>query len=621
MTLSLSAPMADDSAINWMTISRQVDGISLNTGIGLGRAVVHQPAGMKMAQNQEALRKSSNKSELIHLDQAFVNLVDEIQGLISQTEDFSLPKIRTQSQTKSLIESREILDVHLLLACDPGWKRQLRERIQEGMTAVMAVDQTLQSIREKLERKGTQSHWQEKMNDFEDLSGRLKRHLVGSDASEILESESLEGDSPIVVVADRIGPAELLDYDRSRLVGLVLVEQSQTSHVAIVARSLEIPVVGGMKALLQEVNSGDSLLVDGNEGRVYIRPVKEVISRYDVKGLFKKTRQLQFVSETPVPLLAKTLDGVSISLLLNAGLVEDVDHIEAAGAEGIGLYRTEIPFMMRPRLPNVNEQIKLYREILKRARGHPVVFRTLDVGGDKVLPYLERLKSESPIKKRRTENVVFDRPILLRYQLRALIRASAGSELTIMLPMVAEVREVQAARELLDGEVNREKEKGNAVPTKIRLGAMIEVPSLVYQLPQLFPYVDFLSLGSNDLFQFFYAIDRDYPKLTDRYDVLSPTFLSMLKSIQDQCEAARIPLSVCGEMAGRPLEALALIGLGYRSLSMSAAAIPLVKSMIRSLTYQEISVYMGGACVPSHTNIRQNLLDFARDHGIYSDGF
>lgn len=621
MTLSLSAPMADDSAINWMTISRQVDGTSLNTGIGLGRAVVHQPAGMKMAQNQEALRKSSNKSELIHLDQAFVHLVDEIQGLISQTEDFSLPKIRTQSQTKSLIESREILDVHLLLACDPGWKRQLRERIQEGMTAVMAVDQTLQSIREKLERKGTQSHWQEKMNDFEDLSGRLKRHLVGSDASEILESESLEGDSPIVVVADRIGPAELLDYDRSRLVGLVLVEQSQTSHVAIVARSLEIPVVGGMKALLQEVNSGDSLLVDGNEGRVYIRPVKEVISRYDVKGLFKKTRQLQFVSETPVPLLAKTLDGVSISLLLNAGLVEDVDHIEAAGAEGIGLYRTEIPFMMRPRLPNVNEQIKLYREILKRARGHPVVFRTLDVGGDKVLPYLERLKSESPIKKRRTENVVFDRPILLRYQLRALIRASAGSELTIMLPMVAEVREVQAARELLDGEVNREKEKGNAVPTKIRLGAMIEVPSLVYQLPQLFPHVDFLSLGSNDLFQFFYAIDRDYPKLTDRYDVLSPTFLSMLKSIQDQCEAARIPLSVCGEMAGRPLEALALIGLGYRSLSMSAAAIPLVKSMIRSLTYQEISVYMGGACVPSHTNIRQNLLDFARDHGIYSDGF
>ena len=249
----------------------------------------------------------------------------------------------------------------------------------------------------------------------------------------------------------------------------------------------------------------------------------------------------------------KTLDDVSISLLLNAGLVEDVDHIATSGAEGVGLYRTEIPFMMRPRLPNVNEQVKLYQEILKRAGGHPVVFRTLDVGGDKVLPYLERLKSESSVKKSRAENIFFDRPILLRYQLRALIRATVGTELTIMLPMIAEVNEVQAARELLDNEVNREKGKGNGVPTKIQLGAMIEVPSLVYQLPQLFPHVDFLSVGSNDLFQFFYAIDREYPKLTARYDVLSPTFLSMLKVIQNQCEEARVPLSICGEMAGRPL--------------------------------------------------------------------
>lgn len=613
MILSLSALMVDDSAVNWMAAPRQVEGVSLNIGIGLGQAVVHQPAGAKVTQSQEALMRLSHTSELARLDWAFIHLVDEIQGLISQKVAPST-KYQAQLQSNVLVESREILDVHLLLARDPGWKRQLRGRIQEGATAVAAIEQTLQSIRAKLGERGVQPHWRERIDDFEDLSGRLKRYLVNTGMP-----RSQEGDSPIIVVADHIGPAELLDYDRSRLAGLILVEQSQTSHVAIVARSLEIPVVGGMKALLEEIHPGDSLLVDGNEGRVYIRPAKEVISRYNPRFQFKKVRHFELSESNSSSLLAKTLDDVSISLLLNAGLVEDVDHIQAAGAEGIGLYRTEIPFMMRHRLPNVNEQIKLYQEILKRAGSHPVVFRTLDVGGDKVLPYLERLRSEVPAKKRRTANFIFDRPILLRYQLRALIRASADSELAIMLPMVAEVGEVQAARELLDGEVDREKENGNPVPTKIKLGAMIEVPSLVYQLPQLFPHVDFLSLGSNDLFQFFYAIDREYPKLTDRYDVLSPTFLSMLKSIQDQCQAANIPLSVCGEMAGRPLEALALIGLGYRTLSMSAAAVPVIKAMVRSLRYQEISGYMAGVCTPSHANIRQNLRDFARDHGIHCE--
>jgi phosphotransferase system, enzyme I, PtsP len=614
VVLPLNTPMAHDSTIKRLRVSRQIDGVSLNTGIGLGRAIVHQPVGMKATGVGTQDQDISSKSELLHLDQAFIYLVDEIQRLISQTKSSKPLKKLTQSQAKSQADSRDILDVHLMMANDPGWKRQLRQRVYAGMTAAVAVDQILNSIRETLKEKGSRSHWYDRISDFEDLSSRLKRYLVDVNAPKILD-----GESAIIVVADRIGPAELLDYDRNRLVGLILVEQSQTSHVAIVARSLEIPVVGGMKTLLQEIKSGDSLLVDGNEGRVYIRPVREVISRYDAQVSFKKIRHAEPGSQAGTLLPTKTLDDVSISLLLNAGLVEDVDHIETSGTAGIGLYRTEIPFMMRPRLPNVNEQAKLYREILKRAGSHPVVFRTLDVGGDKVLPYLERLKAESSAKKGRTENVIFDLPILLRYQLRALIQAGAGMELTIMLPMIAEVSEVRAARVLLDGELNREKEKGNAVPTKIRLGAMIEVPSLVYQLPQLFPHVDFLSVGSNDLFQFFYAIDREYPKLAARYDVLSPTFLSMLKFIQNQCEEAKVPLSICGEMAGRPLEALALIGLGYRTLSMSAAAIPLVKSMIRSLSCQEISDYMGAVCVPSHANIRQSLHDFAKAHEIYCE--
>lgn len=610
--LSLSAPMANDSAESWMMTSRQIDGVSLNTGIGLGRAILHDSRGVKAAYNRENFGDCSHKGQFIQLDQALVHLADEIQLLISQ-QSVPLPmKNQKQPQVKFVKESCDILDVHLLLARDPGWKRQLIERIQEGRSTLDAIDQTLESIREVLRKKGTHSHWRERISDFEDLSARLKRHLTDS----VGMPETKDGDFPIIVVADRIGPAELLDYDRSRLVGLVLEEQSQTSHVAIVARSLDIPVVGGMKSLLQEISAGDSLLIDGNEGRVYVRPVKKVIRQYDARFQFKKMRHLG-LSEPAPPLMTRTLDGVSISLLLNAGLVEDVDRINAVGAEGIGLYRTEIPFMMRPKLPSVNEQVKLYREILNRAGQHPIVFRTLDVGGDKVLPYLERLKSESSIKQRRTTaSIIFNRPILLRYQLRALIRASGDSELTIMLPMIAEVSEVQAARELLDGEISREKEKGNPIPSKIRLGAMIEVPSLIYQLPQLFPHVDFLSVGSNDLFQFFYAIDRGHSKLTDHYDVLSPTFLNLLKSIQEQCQAANIPLSICGEMAGRPLESLALIGLGYRILSMSAPAVPLIKTMIRSLNYQEICSYMASICVSSQANIRENLRDFAKNREI-----
>lgn len=602
--------MTDDSAENWMALPRQVDGISLNAGIGLGRAVLHPSYGMKTPPDEGSVRRDSRKDELIRIDDALVQMVEEIQTLISQQANSLLSKTQPISQAESL----DILKIYLLLAQDPGWRGQLRQKVQEGASAVDAIDQTLESIQKKLGEKGALSVWQERMSDFQDLSSRLKRYLINS----VAMPRGEDGDSPIIVVADRIGPAELLDYDRERLAGLVLVEQSHTSHVAIVGRSLEIPIVGGMKSILTEVAPGDSILVDGNEGRVYIRPVTEVVRRFDVKPSLRKKSSLAPSLEALAPLSSQTLDGVSISLLLNAGLVEDVDYIEAAGAEGVGLYRTEIPFMMRSKLPNVAEQTKLYREILKRARDYPVVFRTLDVGGDKVLPYLERLRSESPMMEQRANRVFFDRPILLRYQLRALIRACGGCELTIMLPMIAEANEVQAAREILDGEVERERARGNLIPTKIRLGAMVEVPSLVFQLPQLFSHVDFLSVGSNDLFQFFYAIDREYPKLSNRYDVLSPTFLSLLKSIQDQCQLAQIPLSVCGEMAGRPLEALALIGLGYRTLSMSAAAVPTIKNLVRNLTYQEISDYMS-VVVPSHRSIRQSLRHFARDHGIYRD--
>jgi phosphotransferase system enzyme I (PtsP) len=593
--------------IEQITDPRQVHGASLNTGIGLGRAVWHRSVGTKTPLTKIRFSSDAIKNELIRLDHALAHMVDEIQTLISQHASRLQKK-----QTKSQAESLDILNIYLLLANDPSWKRQLRQKVQSGISAIQATDQTLHSIQEKLGENGTQSIWQNRMSDFEDLSCRLKCYLTDSPIEPI---EKFKG-SPIIVIADHIGPAELLDYERGHLVGLILGDQSRTSHAAIVARSLGIPVVGGVQHSLSEINPGDFILVNGNEGCVYIRPARKTIQRFNIEPSLKKTRPLKHPSEEIYLLPPKTLDGVPISLLLNAGLVNDVNHIKTVGAEGIGLYRTEIPFMVRSKFPTVADQTKLYREILKRAGNYPIIFRTLDVSGDKALPYLEQLKDQKSTIDQHAKHSLFNRPALLKDQLRAFVQASGGHELRIMLPMVAEVGEVQLARQMLNKEIDRERVRGNLIPTKTRLGAMIEVPSLVFQLPQVFPHVDFLSVGSNDLFQFFYAIDREFPKLSNQHDVLSPTFLSLLKSIQAQCEVAQIPLGICGEMAGNPLEALALIGLGYRTLSMAAAAIPKIKNMTRSLNYTEISDYMATVCASSENNIRKRLENFAKSREL-----
>lgn len=581
-----------DSPENWKASSHEIKGTSLNAGIGLGRVVLHTPAPFKRIP-----KKLDSVGELNCLNDALSRLTEEVQSLVTRQQ---YPR-----------EAQDLLDVYLALANDPSWKRQLRERVQSGEGAFHAVDQTLQVIRGKLEEQGAHSLWQTRIHDFEDLSRRLKRHLSGIPS--LAKEQLVKGKKGIVVIAEHISPAELLEYDRRRLVGLILEEKSQTSHVAIMARSLAIPVVGGIKDIINQVSPGDPILIDGNKGHIYIRPVAQIIRHFKTAS-FSKQKQVGREATSSLP--AETRDGVLISLQLNAGLVEDVGHIEAAGAQGIGLYRTEIPFMMLPKLPNVAEQTAIYREILAQVGNYPVVFRTLDVSGDKILPYLERLKSKNPIMGWRAIRVFLDRPILLRYQLKALIRACVGRDLMLMLPMIAEVSELKTARNLLDSEIERERTKGNPLPTTIRLGVMLETPSIVYQLPHLIPHVDFLSVGSNDLFQFFYAIDRGNPGLPDHYDVLSPTFLSLLKDIQNRCQAAQIPLSLCGEMAGRSLEALALIGLGYRTLSMSAAALPTIRQMIRTLNCQEITDYMTAVCIPAQGNIRQSLKHFARDHGI-----
>jgi phosphotransferase system enzyme I (PtsP) len=447
----------------------------------------------------------------------------------------------------------------------------------------------------------------ERLMDLDDLHHRLIQHLTGEVGRRELPEDA-------ILIARNMGPAELLDYDRSRLRALVLEEGSATAHVAIIAHALDLPTVARVTEIRAQASPGDRLVVDGTHGVVYVRPGEEVVDA--VSSLVEATRAAEVRHAGLRDMPAVSRDGVRISLNLNAGLLVDLAQLDRTGADGIGLYRTEIGFMVRPRYPTVAEQAQMYSQVLAIAGDRPVVFRTLDIGGDKRLPYLTFEEDENPAMGWRAIRMTLDRPSLLRQQLRALLAAAAGRPLALMFPMIAEVAELVDAREALALELDRLSRSGRPPPATLRVGAMVEVPALLHQLPALLPRVDFLSVGSNDLLQFLFAADRGSPRLAGRYDPLSPPALAALSGLLAGAAAAGVPITVCGEMAGRPLEAMALVGLGYTSLSMSAGSLPAVKAMVRSLDVGSVSSYLRRLTTAPDRSVREKLRAFAADHGV-----
>src|SRR5215212_3884159 len=460
-------------------------------------------------------------------------------------------------------EQREIMETFRMFVDDRGWLERIREAIGSGLTAEAGVQR-----------------------GFDDM----------------------------LIIARDMGPAELLDYDRTRLRGLVLEEGSAMSHVAIVARALDIPVVGRAPDVLSRVEPGDSIVVDGDHAQVMVRPAEDILQTVHAAIEARVERQRKYATLRDLP--SVTRDQARIGLHMNAGLLIDMQHLEETGAEGVGLYRTEIPFMVRSEFPDVDAQAWLYSRVLDVADGKPVAFRTLDVGGDKVLPYVGAFGDDNPAMGWRAIRIGLDRPAMLRRQLRALIQASNGRPLSVMFPMIAEVAELLSARQLLDLELDRAKRRGQAVPERLRVGVMFEVPALAWQLDSLLPHVDFISVGTNDLLQFLYAADRGNTRVAGRYDSLSPPLLRLLHFVVEKVRPAGVELSVCGEMAGRPVEALALLAIGVRTLSMSPGAIGPVKAMIRSLDLNEVTGFMNAALTQPDRPMRETLRLFAADHAI-----
>ncbi|CUB00723.1 phosphoenolpyruvate--protein phosphotransferase [Pannonibacter indicus] len=568
--------------------------VGLAEGVGLGHVVLHEPRVVVTN-----LIAEDTDHETSRLEGAIDRLRLSIDSLLA-SGDFA------QSG-----EHRDVLEAYRMFAYDRGWIRKIEEAIRNGLTAEAAVEKVQSDMRARMLRQ-TDPYLRERLHDLDDLAHRLIRELMGRQHSG--GAGSLPQDA--IIVARNMGAAELLDYDRDRIRGVVLEEGGPTSHVTIVARALGIPAVGQVQDIVSLADAGDAIIVDGGTGEVHLRPASDVQDAYAEKVRFRARRQAQFRRLRNKPSVTK--DGVEIALQMNAGLLVDLPHLTESGAVGVGLFRTELQFMVASSFPRLSDQQAQYAQVLDAADGKPVTFRSLDIGGDKVLPYLRSIQEENPAMGWRALRLGLDRPGLLRTQVRALLRAAAGRELKLMFPMVSEVSEFHRAKELVERELKHARRHGHDVPDSIRLGVMIEVPSLLFQLDELFQAVDFASIGSNDLFQFFCAVDRGNTRVADRYDTLGPGFLRALKQIVDVAGRHHVPVTLCGEIAGKPLEAMALIGIGYRSLSMSPASLGPVKAMLRSLDAGRLSARLLPRLDHGHPDheIRAFLQRFAEEQDV-----
>ena len=571
-----------------------IDGDSYSEGIGLGYVVLHEPRIVVTN-----LLNEDSETEIRRLADALGSLRISIDDMLSRRE------VSMEG------EHRDVLETYRMFAHDQGWVRRMEEAIHNGLTAEAAVEKVQSDTKARMMRL-TDPYLRERMHDFDDLANRLLRQLTGF--SPHSAAEGFPNDA--IGFARAMGAAELLDYPRANLRGLVLEEGAVTSHVVIVARAMGIAVVGQAAGAVALAENGDPVIIDGDDGKVHVRPVADLQKAYEEKVKLRAKRQEQFRALRDVEPVTK--DGHRIKLQMNAGLLVDLPQLADSGADGIGLFRTELQFMISSTMPKGEEQESFYRNVLKQAAGRPVTFRTLDIGGDKVVPYFRSQEEENPALGWRAIRLSLDRPGLLRTQLRALLKAASGAELKMMLPMVTEVSEIRQVRELMQKEIQHISKFGHQLPKKLQFGAMLEVPALLWQLDELMDEVDFVSVGSNDLFQFAMAVDRGNARVSDRFDVLGRPFLRILRDIVRAGERNKTPVTLCGEMASKPLSAMALLGIGFRSISMSPTAIGPVKAMLLGLDIGRLSEVLTAALdddTPG-VSVRDLLVRHAEEHNI-----
>ncbi|SEW24458.1 phosphotransferase system, enzyme I, PtsP [Aliiroseovarius sediminilitoris] len=496
-------------------------------------------------------------------------------------------------------DQMQVLEAYRMFANSKGWQRRMEEDIDRGLSAEAAVEKEQSAARARMSQV-PDAYLRERLHDLDDLSNRLLRILTGQGK----ETGAEMPENPILI-ATNIGPGELLEYGRG-LRGIVLEEGSIASHAAIVARALAIPLIVQAGRISTEALNGDHILVDGENGIVHLRPEETVVNAFRDKMAMEAAQQERYRSLRDKP--AMGLCGTEVQLHMNAGLMADLPSLENSGAAGVGLFRTELQFLTVDRVPRRGDLAATYARVLDAAKGKRVVFRTLDIGSDKVLPYMNPLDEPNPALGWRAIRVGLDKPGVMRMQLQALIRAAAGRKLSVMFPFIAQTDEFRDAREMVLAEIERERALGHILPEKTEIGAMLETPSMVFAPQQFFEMADFISIGGNDLKQFFFAADRENERVRRRYDTLNVSFLNLIEEIVTRCEAARTPLSFCGEDAGRPIEAICFAALGVRHLSMRPASIGPVKHLIRRTNILELRDVIDEARLSGAQSVRPAVL-------------
>jgi len=573
-------------------------GLTLVKGLASGAAVFHQP---RVTIEHTVAEDTEAERQRVYL--AFDKMRDQIERMAAQAE-FGVGG-----------EHEEVLQTYKMFAYDEGWSRRINEAIDSGLTAEAAIERVQQRTRMRM-RQIDDPLLADRMHDLEDLSNRLLRIVSGQLGT--AASKGLRQDS--ILIARNLGPAELLEYDRRRLKGVLLEEGSLTAHVVIVARAMGVPVLGRVRALRGLIREGDELLLDADSGVATVRPTAAIAEAFDQRFAKNRERQAGYAALRDVE--PRTLDGTRITVMMNAGLRDDVAMLNLTGADGIGLYRTEFQFLVSATLPARERQTRLYREVLEAAGNRPVVFRTVDIGGDKALPYLRHDDGdgeENPAMGWRALRVALEREGLLKAQARALLEAAAGRTLNVMFPMVSEPWEFDAAKAVFDQQLEFLRKQKRMLPEAIRYGAMLEVPALAEVLDILTPKISFLSIGTNDLTQFLFAADRANPKLAERYDWLSVPILRFLRRVLNGVEGHAIDVTVCGEMGGRRLEAMALLGIGIRRLSITPVSVGPIKEMVGRVNLAELGEAMAGWLATPPPSLRIALSDWATARGIECD--
>ncbi len=575
-----------------------MEGLPLVKGLATGHAVFHQPRiviDQVMADDIEAERQ--------RVYRAFDRMREQIDAMANQAE------FGTGG------EHDEVLETYKMFAYDEGWSRRINEAIDSGLTAEAAIERVQQRTRMRM-REIDDPLLADRMHDLEDLSNRLLRIVAGRFGT--AASQGLRRDT--ILIARNLGPAELLEYDRRRLKGVMLEEGSLTAHVVIVARAMGVPLLGRLQGLRGKVREGDEILLDADKGTATVRPTQPMSDAFDAR--FAKSRERQALYAGLRDVEPFTRCGTRITVMMNAGLRDDMSALQLSGADGVGLFRTEFQFLVSATLPQRDRQTRLYRDVLDAAGDRPVIFRTVDIGGDKAVPYLRQEEArydENPAMGWRALRLALEREGLLKAQARALLEAAGGRSLNVMFPMVSEPWEFDAAKAVFDEQLAFLRKRKKLLPEAINFGAMLEVPALAEVLDLLLPKLSFLSVGTNDLTQFLFAADRANPKLAERYDWLSPSILRFMKRISQATVGTEVALGVCGEMGGRRLEALALLGLGYRRLSITPVSVGPIKELIRKVDLSEITGAMNAWLTAPPPDMRAALSAWATERGIEFD--